>query len=172
MRKLRRTILSITAILAVMAAVGIVASSALAGNAHFIKSQSGASISSTGALTCFFKEAGLESGSVETITCSATAETTYECVNGGGKNPSASNKTTTQTDIALTGDFAATQNGNVIGSLSGGPPSAADLGFSCPNGQTVTFVSVIYSVVGLSDADSGATLDISGTFSFTNPDAP
>jgi hypothetical protein len=149
---------------------GVTAS--VAGSAHFIASQTGASVNNSGALTCSFKEAGLESGSVETITCNADAETTYECVNGGGKNPSASNKTTTKSTIALTGEFGATKNGNVTGSLSGGPPSAADLGFSCPNGQRTTFVSVIYTVVGVEDLDSGASLDISGTFSFTNPNAP
>jgi hypothetical protein len=52
------------------------------------------------------------------------------------------------------------------------PPSAADLGFSCPSGQTVTFVSVSYTGVTLTDEDSGAATAIPGTFTFTNPDAP
>ena len=92
-----------------------------------------------------FKEAGLPSGAVETITSSASATTTYECVNGGGHNPSASNKTTTKSEVSKTGTFTADKNGNVVGSQTLSPPSAASLGFSCPPGQTVTFVSVSYT---------------------------
>jgi hypothetical protein len=154
---------------AAMAAVG--ASSATAGNAHFIKSATGASLSGSN-LVCSFKEAGLQAGSVETITCSATATTTYECVNGGGKNPSASNKTTTVSDVSQSGNFSADKNGNVTGSLGLSPPSAGSLGFSCPPGQTTTFVGVTYSNVSISDATSGASTSVPGTFSFTNPSAP
>jgi hypothetical protein len=172
---MRRTFLVVlvTAFFAVAAGV------AYAGNAHYIKSATNVSItqststSTGGALTCSFKEAGLQSGSTETITCNATALTTYECVNGGGKNPSASNKTTTQTTFALTGQFTADRNGNITGSLSGGPPTAAQLGFSCPSGQKTTYVSVTYSNISIADADSAATLSFTGaTLSDTNPSAP
>lgn len=161
--------------LAAIAAVALVAlfavPSAFAGNAHFIKHATNASLSGSD-LVCNFKEAGLESGSVETITCSATATTTYECVNGGGHNPSASNKTTTTTDVSASGDFTANKNGNVVGSLTLSPTTAAQLGFSCPPGQTTTFVGVTYEKVSISDATSGATQSIPGTFSYTNPSAP
>ena len=159
-------------VLAVVAiAVGFTASSASAGNAHFIKSATHASLSGSN-LVCGFKEAGLQSGSVETITCGATATTTYECVNGGGHNPSASNKTTKVTKVSKTGQFSADKNGNVVGSLTLSPPTAAQLGFSCPSGQTVTFVSVSYSNVSVSDSTSGASLSIPGSFTYTNPSAP
>jgi hypothetical protein len=163
-----KKIIAVSAVLSVMAAI---APSAIAGNAHFIKSATSASLSGSN-LVCSFKEAGLESGSVETITCSATATTTYECVNNGGKNPSASNKTTTAAPVSGSGEFSADRNGNISGSVTVSPPSAADLGFSCPSGQTVTFVSVTYSGITLSDADSGASTTIPGTFSFTNTSAP
>ena len=163
-----RRIIAIAAVLGVAAAF---APSAVAGNAHFIKSATSATLSGAN-LVCTFKEAGLESGSVETITCSAAATTTYECVNGGGKNPSASNKTTTQSNVSGSGEFPADKNGNVSGSVSVSPPSAASLGFSCPSGQQTTFVGVTYSGISVSDADSGASLNIPGTFSFTNPSAP
>ncbi len=145
---------------------------AAAGNAHFIGSATSASVNNAGALVCSFKEAGLESGSTETVTCNATGSTTYECVNGGNKNPSASNKTTTSSQLSASGQFTSSKSGNIVGSLTLSPPTAASLGFSCPSGQTVTFVSVTYSVVSISDSTSGATFNISGTFSFTNPNAP
>lgn len=157
------------------AAVGLVMLAGIpasaGGNPHFIKNATTASLSGAN-LTANFKEAGLASGSVETITLSATATTTYECVNNGGHNPSASNKTTTSTQVSQSGSFTADKNGNVTGSLTLSPPSASDLGFSCPPGQTVTFVSVTYSNVTLTDSTSGASFAFSGTFSYTNPDAP
>jgi hypothetical protein len=141
------------------------------GSAHFIKNATGASISGS-SLTCKFKETGLGSGSVETVTCSATVATTYECVNGGGKNPSAANKKTFVTTVTQSGEFTADKNGNIVGSLTLSPPSASDLGFSCPPGQTTTFVSVSYSNVSVTDSTSGASRSIPGTFSYTNPQAP
>jgi hypothetical protein len=163
-----RKIITIAAVAGVVAAL---APSAVAGNAHFIKSATSASLNGAN-LVCSFKEAGLESGSVETITCSATASTTYECVNGGNKNPSASNKTTTVSQASGTAQFTADKNGNIVGQVTASPPSASDLGFSCPSGQTVTFVGVTYTGVQLTDATSGASTAIPGTFSFTNPSAP
>jgi hypothetical protein len=163
-----RKIISIAVVAGIVAAL---APSASAGNAHFIKSATSASLNGAN-LVCSFKEAGLESGSVETITCNATATTTYECVNGGGKNPSASNKTTRVSQVSPSGQFTAGSNGNVVDSLTASPPSASDLGFSCPSGQAVTFVGVSYSNISLTDSTSGASISISGTFSYTNPSAP
>lgn len=142
-----------------------------AGSAHFIKNATNATLSGS-SLVVSFKEAGLSSGSVETVTATATAATTYECVNGGGKNPSASNKTTTVSNISKTGTFTADKNGNIVGSLSLTPPSASDLGFSCPPGQTVTFVGVDYSNISLTDTTSGASTTFPGTVSYRNPAAP
>jgi hypothetical protein len=148
-----------------------VAPSAIAGNAHFIKSATSVSLDGAN-LVCSFKEAGLASGSVETIRCDADALTTYECVNGGNKNPSASNKTTTQSRVGNSGTFSADKNGNVVGSITVSPPSATALGFTCPSGQTVTFVGVTYSGVTITDVTSGASTTFPGTFSYTNPSAP
>ena len=156
---------------ALAAALAVAVPSASAGSPHFIKNLSSASLSGRN-LVCKFKEAGLQSGSVETITCSATEAITYECVNGGGKNPSASNKHTFSTTVSKTGQFTADKNGNVVGSLSLAPTSASSLGFSCPPGQTVTFVSVTYSNVQVVDSTSGASIALPGTFTFTNPSAP
>ena len=147
------------------------AAPASAGNAHFIKNATGASLSGAN-LVCKFKEAGLQSGSVETVTCSATQSVTYECVNGGGKNPAASNKKTFATTVSKTGQFSADRNGNIVGSLTLSPASASSLGFTCPSGQRVTLVSVTYSNVSVVDSTSGASIAIPGTFTYTNPAAP
>ncbi|MDP9225054.1 MAG: hypothetical protein M3P18_14640, partial [Actinomycetota bacterium] len=152
MTKLRILGISLLATASLMA----LAIPAQAGSPHFIKHATNASLSGSN-LVVNFKEAGLASGSVETITIDATATTTYECVNGGGKNPAASNKTTTVTHVSESGTFTADKNGNVVGSLTLSPPTAADLGFSCPPGQTVTFVSVTYSNISITDSTSGAT---------------
>jgi hypothetical protein len=151
--------------------IALGASAALAGNAHFINSATSAQLSGS-TLNVSFKEAGLQSGSTETVVISATAATTYECVNGGSKNPSASNKRTMQTKVSHSGQFTADKNGNITGSLSLSPPTAQQLGFSCPSGQTATFVGVSYSNVSLNDVTSGASIALPGTFSYTNPLAP
>ena len=141
------------------------------GNPHFIKNASSATLSGSN-LVCHFKEAGLASGSVETITCSATESVAYECVNNGGKNPSASNKQSFTRTVSKSGTFTADKNGNIVGSLTLEPLSAAQVGFSCPPGQTVTLVSVSYSNVSVTDTTSGASIALPGTFTFTNPSAP
>ena len=156
---------------AVCAALAIGVPSASAGSPHFIKNASSATLSGAN-LVCKFKEAGLAAGSVETVTCNATQSITYECVNGGGKNPSASNKHTFVTTVSKTGQFTADRNGNINGTLTLAPASASSLGFSCPAGQTVTLVSVSYSNVRVVDSTSGATLALPGTFTYTNPAAP
>lgn len=158
-------------VIACAAAVGVPSAVAANGNAHFIKNASSASLSGSN-LVCGFKEAGLAAGSVETVTCSATATTAYECVNGGGNNPSAANKHTYVTNVSKSGSFTADQNGNIVGTLTLSPPSASSLGFSCPPGQTVTFVGVSYSNVQVSDQTSGASIALPGSYTYTNPGAP
>jgi hypothetical protein len=165
MRKL--TLLS--AIVAVAVAVAVPAAHA-AGSPHFIKNATFSSITGS-SLNCNFKEAGLSAGSTETITCSATEAVTYECVNNGGKNPSASNKTTFQTSGSSSGVFTVDQNGNLVGTQTLDVTSPGALNFSCPNGQTLTLVSVFYTNVRVTDNTSGATASLANQ-SFVNPDAP
>ena len=165
----RRVVLPVVLVIAAFAVAANAATAA--GSAHFIKNLSSASLSGRN-LVCSFKEAGLASGSVETISCNATESITYECVNGGGKNPSASNKHTFVTTVSKSGTFTADKNGNVVGSLTLEPASAASLGFSCPPGQTTTFVSVTYSNVSVADQTSGASISLPGTFTASNPSAP
>jgi hypothetical protein len=140
------------------------------GSPHFIKSATSSSISGS-SLVCNFKEAGLSAGSTETITCSATESVTYECVNGGGKNPSAANKTTFQTDAQSSGEFTADKNGNLVGSQTLPVTSPSELNFSCPSGQRLVLVSVFYTNVVVTDETSGASASLADQ-SFVNPNAP
>lgn len=156
---------------AAVAMLVVAALPATAGSPHFIKSATYATQSGAD-LSVHFKEAGLSSGSSETVEVSGAAATTYECVNGGGQNPSASNKRTMQSAVKKSGTFTADTNGNINGSLTLSPPTASQLGFHCPAGQTTTFVSVTYSNLSITDTTSGASLSIPGTWSYTNPSAP
>jgi len=166
-----RKLLMLLAVSMTAAALVATSASAASGSPHFIKNASSASLSGAN-LVCKFKEAGLASGSVETVSCNANETVTYECVNGGGKNPSASNKKTIATTVSKSGTFTADKNGNIVGSLTLSPASASSVGFSCPPGQTVTFVGVTYSNVSVRDVTSGASIALPGSFSYTNPSAP
>jgi hypothetical protein len=160
----------LTLFLALLVVAVAVPAAFAGGSPHFIKNATYSSISGS-SLVCNFKEAGLSAGSTETITCSATESVTYECVNNGGKNPSASNKTTFQTSGSSSGVFTVDQNGNLVGSQTLPVTSAGALDFSCPNGQTLTLVSVFYTNVRVTDNTSGASASLANQ-SYVNPAAP
>jgi hypothetical protein len=148
----------IIAVLSLMAvAFAAVPALAAQGNAHFIKNATGFTQSGT-TLTVFFKESGLAAGSVETVQASATATTTYACVNNGGQIPDAANKQTTSTTVSKSGTFTADQNGNIVGSLTLAAPGPEENTLVCPPGQTETLQSVSFSNVTVTDLTSGATL--------------
>ncbi|MBC7594800.1 MAG: hypothetical protein H7288_12820 [Kineosporiaceae bacterium] len=155
-----RRIISLGA--AVFAILLFTTTAAFAGNGHFISNATSAS-SSGSTLTVKFKEAGLQSGATETITISAHLDATYKCINGGGKNPSDPKKTTINSTVSQSGEFTAAKNGNLTGSLSVSAPAASSV-LDCPGGQTATLMSVTWTNVSISDADSGAFLAIPGTY--------
>jgi hypothetical protein len=145
--------------------LALVAGPAQAGSPHFIKNLTVASLVSDGPdLRVDFKEAGLESGSVETVVIAADLVGTYQCVNNGGHNPDDPKKTTIQTRPEASGEFTADKNGNIVGFLVLSPP-AADAVLDCPNGQTATLTAFAWSNITIDDLDSGAHLDVRGTFS-------
>ncbi len=152
-----------------VAAVAIPAAFA-AGSGHFIKNATNSSISGS-SLVCNFKEAGLSAGSTETIACSANEAVTYECVNGGGKNPSASNKRTFQSSGSSSGVFPVDKNGNLVGMQTLDVTGPGALNFSCPGGQKLTLVSVYYTNVTVTDQTSGASASLADQ-SYVNPQAP
>jgi hypothetical protein len=147
------------AILAVLCMVGFTASAALAVSPHFI-SASG-TLNANGTLTVLFKEAGLGTNQNITYVLSADATATYVCVNRGGANPSASNKTTVSGPVSATGTFSSGKNGQVTASLTVSPPPTT---LTCPGGQSLELASVTYTNVTLTDTTNNVSISI-GDFS-------
>jgi hypothetical protein len=156
---MRRRMLFIFALPLMLAGVVMTASPALAVSPHFISAS--AQLSGTN-LVVSFKEAGLGTNQNITYVASATATATYVCVNNGGANPSAANKTTVTAPVSATGTFNSGKNGNVVGSLTLTPPGPGS--FTCPPGQTLALASVTYSGVSITDTTNGITEPIPGTF--------
>jgi hypothetical protein len=148
-----------------VAALGLtlLAAPAYAGNAHFIASKTGVSLSGS-TLSVSFKEAGLESGSIENITARAHVDATYQCVNGGNNNPADPKKTTVSGELSNSANFPADRNGNVVGSLSLTVPATTDA-LTCPSGQTELLTAFTFSGLSLTDNTSGAFLAVAGSWS-------
>lgn len=136
------------------------ATPAYATSPHFISAS--AHLGGTN-LTVSFKEAGLGTNELINYTASADATATYVCVNKGGANPSASNKTTVSGPVSASGTFSSGKNGNVTASLTIGPPGPGS--FSCPKGQREAIAQVTYTNVAISDTTNGVSEPIAGTFS-------
>ena len=122
-----------------MVAAAYTASTALAGNPHFVTADASRSGNT---LTVAFKEAGLGNEPQVHVLLSATAL----CIN----NPKAANKTS----VNAAGDFPV-QNGKAEGTLS----VTASFQPECSPPMTVQFTDV-----NLTDETSGARADIPGTF--------
>jgi len=134
-------------------------SPAYADSPHFIR----ATASLSGAnLTVSFKEAGLGTNQLINYTATADATATYVCVNRGGGNPSASNKTTVSGPVSATGTFSSGKNGKVTASLTLTPPGPGS--FSCPPGQSREIAQVTYTNVAITDTTNNVTEPIPGTF--------
>jgi hypothetical protein len=165
---MRRTIFAFLAALMVLA---LAASVAFAGSPHFIGNATFASATGNGLpldtgdiVTVNFKEAGLESGTTETVQISIARTATYQCVNNGGSVPNDPKKTTVSSAGTTSGQFTAGKSGNIEGSLqiTLSPPPNNTL--TCPNGQTATLLasSVVYGTsVTLTDLTSTATTTLS-----------
>lgn len=143
----------------VFVAFALIAQQALAQNEHFIRAS--ANLNNDGTLTVSFKEAGLGTNQLITYVASADATATYVCVNRGGGNPSASNKTTVAGPVSETGQFSSGKNGQVTASLTIDPPPSD---ISCPPGQSLQLAQVSYTNVAITDATNNVTEPIPGTF--------
>jgi hypothetical protein len=102
-------------------------------------------------------EVGLGTPDV-TYTLKTDVIITFGCVNGGGKNPSASNKITVTTPVGATATKTADKNGQITGSvvLDTGLVSAP-AGFSCPSGQTLVALSAKFTDNTITDTTNGVT---------------
>jgi hypothetical protein len=150
--------IGIIAVVSLMA-LAIAAVPALAQNEHFVRAS--AALSGTN-LVVSFKEAGLGDNVTITETASATATATYVCVNRGGANPSAANKTTITAPVSASGSFESGKNGTITGTLTLTPPGPGS--FTCPSGQSRELASVTYTNVAITDTTNGVTEPITGTF--------
>jgi hypothetical protein len=135
------------------------APAALAVSPHFVS----ASAKISGAnLVVSFKEAGLGTNQLISYTANADATATVVCVNNGGGNPSATNKTTVSGPVSASGAFSSGKNGNVTASLTlMPPPPPANF---CPPGQREEIAEVTYTNVSITDNTNGITEPIPGTF--------
>jgi hypothetical protein len=153
-----RKVMLLAAMLAMVLAYAV---PAFAASPHFLKAS--ASLSGTN-LVVSFKEAGLGNNQNIKYTASADATATYVCVNRGGTNPSASNKTNVSGPVSATDTFNSGKNGSISQSLTVKPPQAP-ASFSCPKGQTERLAKVTYTNVSITDTTNNVTEPISGTFS-------
>ena len=162
---MRRGILFIFALPLMLAGFVLAAPAALAQSPHFVAASG--TVNSDGSLTVSFKEAGLGDNQLINYTASANATATYVCVNNGGKNPSAGNKTTVSGPVSASGSFNSGKNGNITASLTlSPPPPPPPSTFSCPPGQNgPQLAQVSYTSVSLTDTTNGIPAPIPGTFS-------
>lgn len=137
------------------------APAALADNAHFVGAS--ASVSGTN-LVVSFHESGLGTNEQVHFVANADATATLVCVNKGGSNPSASNKTQVSGPVTAEGTFSSGKNGNINQSLTLTPPPPPST-FSCPKGQSVQTAQVTYTNVSVTDTTNNLTEPIPGTFS-------
>jgi hypothetical protein len=157
---MRRRILFIFALPVMLAMLVMGATTALAVSPHFVA----ASAQTSGAnLVVSWHESGLGDNQLISYTANADATAIYVCVNKGGANPSASNKTTVSGPVSASGTFSSGKNGNINQSLTLSPPSPPST-FSCPPGQTAAIAEVVYTNVSITDTTNGLTESIPGTF--------
>jgi hypothetical protein len=145
---------------AAFATAALAVPAALAVSPHFINASG--TLNADGTLTVNFKEAGLGTNQNIDYVLSADATATYVCVNKGGSNPSAQNKTTVAGPVSATGNFSSGKNGSVTASLTVSPPPSD---ITCPKGQTLEVASVSYTNVTLTDTTNNVAASIPGTFS-------
>jgi hypothetical protein len=143
-----------TAVMA-LALVGLMSGAALADSPHFIRATG--SLNNDGSLTVNFKEAGLGTNQNIDYVLSADGTATWVCVNRGGANPSAQNKTTVNGPVTATGTFNSGKNGQVTASLTVNPPPSD---ISCPKGQSLELASASYTNVVLTDTTNGVFIEL------------
>ena len=147
------------AVAMVCAIGGLTVPVAIAQNEHFVRAS--ATLNANGTLTASFKEAGLGTNQNITYLLTADATATYVCVNNGGGNPSAQNKTTVAGPVSATGTFSSGKNEQITQSLTVNPPPSD---ISCPPGQSLRLAEATYENVVLTDTTNNIPAPIGGTF--------
>jgi hypothetical protein len=108
-----------------------------------------ATSTTTDVLLVSFQEIRVGQNTGITYEVKANASATYACINGGSKNPKASNKLTVTAPVSQTGTFFSDVNGNVKGSIEVTPPGPGD--FTCPNGQQLVLAKLLFTGITLED---------------------
>jgi hypothetical protein len=150
-----------------MIALGFMAITVLAQNAHFMRCSS--SVNTNGSLSVSFRIAGLGAGASDTITASTTATSTWGCLNGGQQCPNAANKFTSTDQITGQLTVTAGHNGSASGTITLGPKQPSNF---CPNGQTMVLISVTYSDVTLTNSKTSDTCTTDGGAASFFPQCP
>jgi hypothetical protein len=143
-------------ILAIAVAGLLAFGAATASAAANFKSQS-FSVNDQGVLACSFDVSGLGNVSATPGTCTASSTADYQCINNGGKNPSAGNKSTS-TGIVSDEEQIPVHNGRAQGTINVSPAGPGS--FSCPSGQRLFLVSACYEDISLTVG--GATVTDAG----------
>jgi hypothetical protein len=109
-------------------------------------------------LSFSWTEVGLGNpGAGVAYTFSTFVTATFGCVNGGGKKPSASNKTTVTEPVGTTATLTVDKNGQITGSVVVPTSSVSPSGFSCPSGQTLVALSATFTQNKITDETNGVT---------------
>jgi hypothetical protein len=161
--------------LAIVAAVAVViglASPAYAGLPHFktfsvtVTGTSGATARSATAsanasaqLRFTWTEVGLgNTGDGVEYTVSTMVSVTFGCVNGGGKHPSATNKTTVTEPVDKSvGPLTVDKNGQITGSVSLDIPPVSSGDLSCPSGQMLVALAATFTHNMITDTTNDVT---------------
>jgi hypothetical protein len=150
-------------------AVALAASGSAFAAGHFVRGPT-ASISNDGNITVTWKEAGLGDTVNVAYELSADANAKYQCVNHGGKCPSASNKQQVFGPVLASGTFASGKNGSITASLTAEPPAATLI---CPGNQVLQLVSVSYTDITLADTTNDVVaLASPSSLGFSGPECP
>jgi hypothetical protein len=103
-------------------------------NPHFIGNATDAEVNPNPDLAVEFKISGVGSGVTVNVTVSATANLFQDCVNNGGKQPSAANKHFDTFPVEETQPLTATAGGNIEATFVLEFPAPE---LDCPPGQTL-----------------------------------
>jgi hypothetical protein len=150
-----------------MIALGFMAITVLAQNAHFMSCSS--SVNTNGSLAVSFRIAGLGAGASDTITATTTVTATWGCLNGGQQCPNAQNKFTTTEPISASLDVKAGHNGSASGTITLSPTQPSNF---CPHGQKMVLISVTYTDVTLTNSANTDTCTTDGGAASFFPQCP
>jgi hypothetical protein len=150
--------------LAVLSVVAAAVTTAWAVSAHF-QFATGV-VNDAGALVVAFKEAGLGNNVTAHYTLSTTVDATFQCFNNGSNAPQGQPFETPGQTLTVGGDFTSGKNGNIVGTLTAGPPDPA------PAEAVLKCVSTSKKLCLMAVSYSGTTLtdDTFGTSTAVTPD--